>query len=220
MMVTRVPYEAQGRVRQKTRTRAAMVEAARAWLAEGITPTVEQAADRAGVSRTTSYRYFPNQRSLLVATYPALGETSLLGADAPTDPLDRLELVAAQICSQVIEHEHELRANLMLSLQTTDPMPLRQGRAIRWIEDALSTAGLPKPALRRLVFAIRATMGIEAFVWLTDIAGLSRRDAAALMRSSARTLASAAIPAAPRRGAPRAAPARRSSRRGGSARTS
>jgi hypothetical protein len=38
------------------------------------------------------------------------------------------------------------------------------------------------------VLAIRATLGIEALVWLTDIAGLSREQAVEIMRSSARTL--------------------------------
>jgi hypothetical protein len=39
-----------------------------------------------------------------------------------------------------------------------------------------------------VVLAIRATTGIEALVWLTDVAGLPRQDAAELMRSSARAL--------------------------------
>jgi AcrR family transcriptional regulator len=40
-----------------------MVSATRELLAEGSAPTVEQAAQRAAVSRTTAYRYFPNQRA-------------------------------------------------------------------------------------------------------------------------------------------------------------
>ena len=47
--------------------------------------------------------------------------------------------------------------------------------------------------LRRLALAIRATLGIEAFVWLTDIGGLSREDAAELMRSSARAILQATL---------------------------
>ena len=39
-----VPYEHTGRTRQKARTRAAMVDATRELLAEGMAPTVEQAA--------------------------------------------------------------------------------------------------------------------------------------------------------------------------------
>ncbi|MGI8651841.1 MAG: hypothetical protein ACR2I7_03475 [Geodermatophilaceae bacterium] len=44
-----------------------------------------------------------------------------------------------------------------------------------------------------MAVAIRSASGIEAFVWLTDIAGLSRKDAARLMRWSAQALLRAAI---------------------------
>ena len=137
-----IPYELTGRVRQKARTRTAMVAATRAALAEGVTPTVEQAAERAGISRTTAYRYFPNQRALLIASYPELDAPSLLDAPAPLDAVARLELVTESIARQVLEHEAELRTMLRLSLESPKPepdaLPLRRGRAIGWIEDALA----------------------------------------------------------------------------------
>lgn len=193
-----IPYETTGRTRQKTRTRAALVDATHAWLADGITPTVEQAADRAGISRTTAYRYFPNQRSLLIASYPQLDLKTLLGDDAPTDPGERLDIALDSFTSQLVQYEPALRAMLRLSLESPadrETLPLRQGRAIAWFEDALSPLRprVSDAELRRLVLAIRATVGIEALVWLTDIAGLSRRDAVDLMCSSARTLLRAAL---------------------------
>ena len=193
------PYELTGRTHQKARTRAAMVDAARELLAEGMAPTVEQAAERAAVSRTTAYRYFANQRALLIASYPELDMPSLLEADAPADPAARLELVTESIARQVLEHEPELRAMLRLSLELPPPdhgaLPLRQGRVIGWIEDALAPlrGRVPADELRRLALAIRATLGIEALVWLTDVGGLSRDEAAELMRSSARTLLRSAL---------------------------
>jgi AcrR family transcriptional regulator len=197
-MAKSIPYEQTGRSRQKARTRSALVAAARQLLAEGITPTVEQAADRAEISRTTAYRYFTNQRALLIATYPEQEETSLVGP-TPSDPLARLEIVVDAITRQIVEHEPELRAQLRLSLErpTGDRhvQPFRTGRAITWLEDALAPlrGRMPDQDLRRLVLAIRATIGIEALVWLTDVAGLSREEAVDIMRSSARTLAHAAL---------------------------
>ena len=47
---------------------------------------------------------------------------------------------------------------------------------------------LPRSKLRRLVLALRSACGIEALVWLTDVAGLSRRQAGELMRWSALAL--------------------------------
>jgi AcrR family transcriptional regulator len=194
-----IPYERRGRARQKARTRNALVVAARQLLAEGVTPTVEQAADRAQISRTTAYRYFANQRTLLVATYPEMEARSQLGATPPSDPLARLEVAVDATTSQVVEHEPALRAQLRLSLEPRPPareeLPYRRGRAIIWLEDALAPlrGRMPEPELRRLVLAIRATIGIEALVWLTDVAGCSREEAVDIMRSSARTLARAAL---------------------------
>ncbi len=194
-----MPYELTGRVRQKARTRTAMVAATRALLAEGVTPTVEQAAERAEISRTSAYRYFPNQRALLIASYPELDAPSLLDGPAPSDAVARLEVVTESIARQVLEHETELRAMLRLSLESPKPrpdaLPLRSGRAIGWIEDALAPLRdrYTEPQVRRLALAIRATLGIEAFVWLTDIGGLAREDAAELMRSSARAILEATL---------------------------
>ncbi len=194
-----IPYELSGRTRQKARTRNALVEAARELLAQGVSPKVEEAADAAGVSRTTAYRYFPNQRALLAATFPELAATSLLPEPAPRDPVARVEAVAEALAKQVVEHEPELRAQLRLSL---DPdggerpeLPFRTGRAIAWIEEALSPlrGQMPQPQLHRLVLATRCAVGIESLVWLTDIAGLSREDAAGVMRWSARALLRSAL---------------------------
>jgi len=52
---------------------------------------------------------------------------------------------------------------------------------------------LTEAELHRLVLAIRSATGIEALVWLTDVAGLSRDDATELMRWSAKSLLHAAL---------------------------
>jgi AcrR family transcriptional regulator len=199
MMSMSVPYEATGRTRQKARTRSALIDAARVLLAGGATPTVEQAADSAAVARATAYRYFPNQRALLVATYPEIDAPSLIGTPESRDPLERLSAVAAAITRQMVEHEAELRTMLRLSLDP-DPerrgdLPFRKGRRITWVADALAPLeGRMAPAeLERLTHAVAATLGIEALVWLTDIAGHTREEATEIMRWSARALLSAAL---------------------------
>jgi AcrR family transcriptional regulator len=198
-MAMSIPYELNGRVGQKRRTRDALVIAARDLVAEGHTPTVEAAAEAASISRTTAYRYFPNQRALLVAAHPETGATSLLPEDAPDDAATRLDLVVNSFTRSLLENEAQQRTMLRLSLEA-DPveqerLPLRQGRAIAWIEEALAPlrAELSDAAVHRLTLAIRSATGIEALVWLTDVAGLSRDDAAELMRWSARSLLRAAI---------------------------
>src|SRR5947208_13597767 len=118
-----IPYQSTGRTKQKARTRNALVAAARELLADGVTPTVERAAERAAISRTTAFRYFQNQRALVLATYPELEEPSLLGAAASADPVTRLETVVDHFLGQIVDHEPELRAQLRLSLEPTPPQP-------------------------------------------------------------------------------------------------
>ena len=99
-----VPYLRTGRTNQKARTRDALIAAARQLLAEGVTPTLEAAAAEASVGRTTAYRYFPNSRALLGATFPEIEMDSLLGANPPEDPLARLEIVAERQTRRIVEH--------------------------------------------------------------------------------------------------------------------
>lgn len=198
-MSMEVPYEITGRTNQKARTRNALISAARRLLAKGVVPTVEEAAAEASVGRTTAYRYFPNSRALLAATYPEIEERSLLGANPPEDPVARLEIVAESMTRQILEHEPELRAQLRLALEGEpaggESLPLRRWRRIKWLEDALSPleGRMTEHEWRRLVLGIGATLGIEALVWLTDMGGLSREEAVEVMRSNALTLLRSAL---------------------------
>jgi AcrR family transcriptional regulator len=194
-----MPYELSGRTRQKQRTRGALVEAAREMVTQGQNPTIDEAATRASVSRTTAYRYFPNQRALLVAAHPEMGAKSLLPQPAPIDAAARLDAVITSFLRLIVDTESQQRTMLRLSLDP-DPshrgdLPLRKGRAIGWIGEALSPlrGQLTERDLRRLILAIRSAAGIEALVWLTDIAGLSRGEAVQLMRWSASALLRSAL---------------------------
>lgn len=189
-----IPYEQKGRAAQKQRTREVVVAAARALLADGVTPTVEQAAARAGVSRPTAYRYFRTQHELLVAAHPELAVDSLLPDPAPQDPVERLDLASAQLMRLLLEHETALRAMFRIAADKAPadrpPLALRTGRRITWVEDALAPVRdkLGPVRFRRLVLQIGATLGIEPLMWLIDIAHVERTEAADLLRATARDL--------------------------------
>ena len=192
-------YELNGRTAQKQRTRDALIAAARELVADGMTPTVEAASEAASISRTTAYRYFPNQRALLAAAHPETAADSMLPHDAPDDVGARLDLVVGSFTRMILDTERQQRTMLRLSLEA-DPversqLPLRQGRAIKWIEEALAPlqAQMSATGLHRLAIAIRSATGIEALVWLIDVAGLSRDDAQKLMRWSAQAMLDAAV---------------------------
>jgi AcrR family transcriptional regulator len=186
-----VPYEASGRRAQKERTRAALVSATRRLFATTVTPSVEQVADEAGISRTTAYRYFPNQGTLLAAAFPEIDQSSLLPEPAPGDVRERLDLAVRALSRFTIEHEPQLRAQLCIALQSdSDQPPLRRGRAVRWLEDALAPLATSNPEvdIHHLAVAVRAGTGIESLVWLIDIAGLRREDTTELACWTARAL--------------------------------
>jgi AcrR family transcriptional regulator len=190
-----------GRSQQKARTRTDLVHAARAVMAAGRAPTVEETAISASVSRATAYRYFPNRRALLAAAYPELAARSMLDESAPRDAAARLDIVLEGITRQVLEHEPVLRTMLRLSLEphavSSDDLPFRVGRRITWVGEALEPlqASLSESAYERLVIAIASAVGIDALVWLTDVAGLTRPEAVDLMCWSARALLRAALDA-------------------------
>lgn len=194
MTVMSTPYELNGRSAQKTRTRAALVAAARDLIAAGVTPTIEDAAAAASISRSTAYRYFANERALLVAAHPEIVAESMLPANPPQDPAARLDAVVANFTAMILDTEAQQRTMLRLSLENDtaerDALPLRQGRAIAWIAEALDGLrdDLSEEQFHQLVLSVRATIGIEAFVWLVDVAGVSRNHAVALTRWSAQAL--------------------------------
>src|SRR4030081_2264397 len=168
-------------------------------VSQGVTPTVEPSAAKASISRTTAYRYFPNQRALLLSAHPEMEARSLLPDSAPQDVAIRLDMVVGAFLRIIVETEVQQRTMLRLSLDP-DPshrgdLPLRKGRAIGWIAEALAPlrGRLSDRDIRRLAIAIRSVAGIEALVWLTDIAGLSRTEAVDLMRWSSRALLQAAL---------------------------
>jgi AcrR family transcriptional regulator len=199
MMAMPVPYEKIGRTAQKSRTRQALVEATRALLQDGQTPNVEDAAQHAGISRTTAYRYFPNQRSLLLAAHPQISPDTLLPPDAPDDVEERLDAFMAAFTRYNFEWEPQLRASLRVSLDqkpaNREQPTLRQGRAIAWIEDALAPLRHTRPDVdvHRLAVAIRSATGIESLIWLIDIAGYPRDQAASVVLATARALLAAAV---------------------------
>ena len=194
-----IAYESAGRTHQKQRTRQALIDAARELMARGITPKVDEAAANAFISRTTAYRYFPNQRALLIAAHPEIEARSLLPEVPPADPEARLDIVIQSFLRLIVDTEPQQRAMLRLSLDpepsVRGELPLRQGRAIGWISEALAPLGsrMSKAEVRRLAIAIRSAAGIEALVWLTDIAGLSRKQAVEVMLGSARALLRSAL---------------------------
>jgi AcrR family transcriptional regulator len=205
-----------GRSNQKRRTRAAIVDAARQLLERGVTPTVQQAAEGALVSRTTAYRYFPTQDSLLieVAVGADVDDVEELVARPVTaeEAEDRIVAVVDLLNRHVLEDEVRYRTVLRLYLEQwlaaaaageTDPV-VREGRRRRWIATTLTPleSSVPAADLRRLSAALACVLGAEVVVALRDTARLPADEVRDVTRWAARALVRATLDGARQDGAP------------------
>ncbi len=190
----------------RERTRRDLLVAARELLAEGEPLTVQAAADRAGVSRATAYRYFAsNDAVALNATLPLVDDPFSDPAwpyarpEADQPPAERVEALVRGMAEWAFDHERELRTVLALSLE---PDAEQRGFArvgklarFRWIDAAL--AGLPSTVTptqrRRLKAALLPLFGSDAVVWTADVAGLERKQAVDQLAWTARMLVQAVL---------------------------
>ncbi|MDT2009052.1 TetR/AcrR family transcriptional regulator [Rhodococcus opacus] len=104
-----------GRVKQKLRTRRALVEAAKDIAREGRSLTIAEVAEVAEVSAATAYRYFSSPDQLILEI--AIGSAGDLVADLPDDPATRLATVIDRLCDAQFSDEAVWRALLVASQQ-------------------------------------------------------------------------------------------------------
>src|SRR3954452_13925747 len=111
----------------RVRTKRLLSEAARELLRTGGPLTVQAAADLAGVSRATAYRYFPNNDAVLVhATMPLVDSATLQPPRTDLSPADddtqqglpgQASTLVRTMGQWAFDHEHELRTFMRLSLE-------------------------------------------------------------------------------------------------------
>src|SRR5690606_35072007 len=128
---------ARSRANQRLRTRKDLLRAAARLLAAGRTPTLEEVAAEALVSRATAYRYFPGIEALLLeaaldVAIPTPEELFPEGQDgALSDPVARIQRVDDVFHEMILANEPSLRLFLANSLrqsvsEAAPDMPLRQ----------------------------------------------------------------------------------------------
>jgi AcrR family transcriptional regulator len=190
-----------GRTNQKLRTRRAIIEAAAALVRENRTPTVAEAAERALVSRATAYRYFPTQQSLLIevqADAAQLSPDEVL-AGAGDDVAERVETVSRAISRMILADEalfrNQMRISQELWFEQDAETPVREGRRLAWIDQALAPAAtrLPDTTLAALRNALAVVIGVEPVVSLRDVSGLSPQATEDCLAWTARTIADAVV---------------------------
>jgi AcrR family transcriptional regulator len=189
---TRAVNQAKGREAQKARTRTLIVAAA-----GGLTqPTVEQAADAAGVSRATAYRYFPTQEALSVEleSGDVWREVEALVIDPQTaDVGARLDRLIDAVVRTVYAEERHVRTALRVYhdiwLRNPDS-PVRKGRRMDWIDKTISP--VPAEARESLRLALALAISPDAVTMLKDVARLDAEQTRRVLKGAARAMLRAA----------------------------
>ena len=173
-----------------------MVVTASALMRQGLSPSVSEVAEAAGVSRSTAYRYFPTLVDMLRAVVAkALGP--ILDWDDPaTNGEERLASLYGKTFPRLSEHEATFRAAIRQSLEPSVEVPgektLGRGHRRALLARAVAGSGLTAEQANRLVQALSLTFGIEALIVLKDICGLDDHKAKEVALWSALALLQAA----------------------------
>jgi AcrR family transcriptional regulator len=189
-----------GRYRQRRRTRAAIVAAAADLLKAGRTPSMQEVAEAADVSRRTLYQYFPTLDQLLLdATLGALSGESVTEAidealRGPGSDADRAVRAVAAIAAESARQMTAGRS--LIRLTVGEPPEQKRGyRRTAWLEQATEPLrkSLSPEAHDRLLDALAMIAGWEALVVLADIRGRDPEQQQAAVTWAARALIVAAL---------------------------
>lgn len=193
---TSTPAPSGSRDAQKRRTRRDIIEAAVELVAEGVVPTVAQAAERAEVSRATAYRYFPTQGSLIVHTSTPLKDLQQILEQADDeDVARRVEVLVrgiAEWCYDNLIVLSEL-TKAMSDIADADLDADRMRHRRYWIDEALAPARgrLSEASYARLAAAVSLYVGPEPISIMETVSRLPRDEAIDTLAWSATTLVQA-----------------------------
>jgi AcrR family transcriptional regulator len=187
-----------GRVNQRARTRAAIVQAAAELSVSGREVTMPLIARAALVSEATAYRYFPDLPSLLAEAMAANtpGPAEALGAaGASIDPVERVAAATRFLGNIVREREGAVRAMIAHTVVHSAPAEVRPVLRFGLIDCALApVAGTLAPAaLAQLRRDLAVVISAEAFFSLTDMCQLTFDEAIASAVHTATALTAAAL---------------------------
>jgi AcrR family transcriptional regulator len=193
-----------GRNSASARTRKLMLRTAVELMEKGETPTVSQAAEAAGVSRATAYRYFPSQAALTEALVDeALGPILNWTSDL-TSAEDRVDDLLHSTSKRIVAFESTFKAALKLSLEqwsrdragTLGEEPeFKRGHRVELLQKAIEPlkGDLSRAQFSRLARALSLTYGLEAMIVLKDIWGLGEKEVQSVARWAARALVRMAL---------------------------
>jgi AcrR family transcriptional regulator len=191
-----------GRVNQRTRTRRAIVEAARELARTGSEVTMPEVAKLALVSEATAYRYFPDLVSLLSETIEGLWPSpadALEPVASSRDPVERVTFACEFLLRGVLAYQGAVRAMISGTITRPELAATRPWIRFGLVEYALgpfedTLAAIDPDTLPQLRRDLAVVVSAEAFFTLTDRCGLGPAEAIASAIRTAATVTRAAFP--------------------------
>lgn len=177
----------------RARTRRLMVETAGAMMRNGLSPSVSEVAETAGVSRSTAYRYFPTRAAMIQAVIAETLGPILAWQSDLEEPGDRVAALIEESFPRIAGNAATFRAALKLSLEPpgdADQESFARGHRVELLERALAPmrSTCSDKQVTRVSRALSIIFGIESLVVLKDICGVEDEEATDVASWAARAL--------------------------------
>ncbi|MFL4903969.1 TetR/AcrR family transcriptional regulator [Streptomyces sp. MMS24-I2-30] len=127
--------------------------------------TVNEIAERAGLTKTTFFRHFPDKREVLFAgqeIHTQILADAIAAAPAAATPLQAVTAALDALCATFTEDRREigirLRAVIAVNSELQERAAFKGTRLATAMTDALHTRGVPEPTA-----SLAAELGVRAF---------------------------------------------------------
>ncbi|WP_067145121.1 TetR/AcrR family transcriptional regulator [Pseudotamlana agarivorans] len=178
-------YLKKGRVKQKQETREKILCSAQELMNYGEKFTLEDVAEKVGVSRATIYRYYSNIDILsaeagidINTKKPITIYENLQGLKIK----DKILGVQEYYNNLALDNENAFRAYLSIVLTSNSQLTKRGARRSKTLKMVLDETNLKKTEIKNLKNLFTVLMGIEPLIVSKDVCGLNNDESKELLK--------------------------------------
>ena len=171
-----------GRKKQKQNTRDKILEASQQLLEKKVTLTMENVAEKAGISRATVYRYYTNIDSLsmdLIFQLDVPNPETILSNNEGASHKDTILGIQKAYLDFSLRNEQTSRQFLAAVLASSNPNMRRGKNRINTLKEHFKSneVDLSKEDKEKLIHLSVLLMGIESIITAKDVCGLDNQTA-------------------------------------------
>ena len=178
-------YLKKGRVKQKQETREKILSSTLELMNYGKKFSLEDVAEKAGVSRATIYRYYSNIDILsaeagidINTKSPKAIYENLQGIEIK----DKLMGVQEYYNNLALDNENAFRNYLSIILASDSQHSKRGARRIKTLKMVLDESNLTKKEIKNIQNLFTVIMGIEPLIVTKDVCGLNNEQSKKLLK--------------------------------------